>query len=226
MKNIDRSPKDRAGPRISAGPGPDRRQRRRIETRERIFRAALQLFAERGYLETTVEDITEAADVGKGTFFNYFPTKEHVLEQYGEERVEAVERALKAARNGKRSVSAVLRDLATDLAGQSSERPELLRSVFAANLTSAAVLAELRKRIKRARNLLTQIIVLGQQNGEIRREVSAGEMARLVRLIFMGVTVAWSIDPDVPLRRTAEQVWELISPSFVVRGCTAGESQT
>ncbi|HLJ42079.1 MAG TPA: TetR family transcriptional regulator, partial [Candidatus Acidoferrales bacterium] len=52
-----------------------RRERRRTETRERIFRAALDLFAERGFMETTVEDITEAADVGKGTFFNYFPTK-------------------------------------------------------------------------------------------------------------------------------------------------------
>ena len=63
-----------------------RRERHREETRQRLFDAALKLFAERGYLETTVEDITEAADVGKGTFFNYFPTKEHVLATLGAER--------------------------------------------------------------------------------------------------------------------------------------------
>ena len=57
----------------------NRRERHRSEIRERIFSSALRLFAEHGYLQTTVEDITEAADVGKGTFFNYFPTKEHVL---------------------------------------------------------------------------------------------------------------------------------------------------
>ncbi|MGA2719724.1 MAG: helix-turn-helix domain-containing protein [Candidatus Acidiferrales bacterium] len=51
-----------------------RRERRRTETRDRLFHSALKLFAERGYQETTVEAITEAADVGKGTFFNYFPT--------------------------------------------------------------------------------------------------------------------------------------------------------
>ena len=39
-----------------------------MATRERIFRAALKLFAERGVLAVTVEDITEAADVGKGEF--------------------------------------------------------------------------------------------------------------------------------------------------------------
>src|SRR3984893_10804200 len=60
-------------------PSPDRRQRRSAETREGLFRAALRLFAEKGFAETTVEDITNAADVGKGTFFNYFPSKDHLL---------------------------------------------------------------------------------------------------------------------------------------------------
>src|ERR1700749_2999509 len=59
--------------------GTDRRSRRSAETRERLFGAAVRLFAEQGFAETTVEDITNAADVGKGTFFNYFPSKEHIL---------------------------------------------------------------------------------------------------------------------------------------------------
>src|SRR5216683_1954195 len=58
---------------------PSRRQRRSADIRERLFGAALQLFAQKGFAETTVEDITEAADVGKGTFFNYFPSKDHIL---------------------------------------------------------------------------------------------------------------------------------------------------
>src|SRR5229473_3269979 len=78
-------------------PVPSRRVRRSAELRERLFRAALVLFGKKGYAETTVEDITEAADVGKGTFFNYFPTKEHVLMAFGEmqlEKLEAIVRAL------------------------------------------------------------------------------------------------------------------------------------
>lgn len=195
-------------PRIS------RRERRRAETRERIFRAALQLFAERGYMETTVEDITDAADVGKGTFFNYFPTKEHVLSHYGEERLQEIELSLERARSGRESVLDVLKDLATDLAGQSSESPELIRSVFAANLSCAPVRAELQKRIERGRELLGEIFVLGQQRGEIRRDLSPAELGRLIRLIFMGVTIAWAINPESPLRETAESVWELLCPSL------------
>src|ERR1700674_2698922 len=92
-----------------------RRERHRAETRERLFRAALQLFAERGYLETTVEDITEAADVGKGTFFNYFPTKEHVLATFGDERITAIQNALARARAKKGPVLPVIKVLFADL---------------------------------------------------------------------------------------------------------------
>src|SRR6202162_4340202 len=112
------------------------RERRRIETRERICRAALRIFAQRGYLDTTVEDITEAADVGKGTFFNYFPAKEHVLATYGEERVATIERALEKAKSVKGPVLPILEELITNLAGQSSQSPELLRSIFAAHGSS------------------------------------------------------------------------------------------
>jgi AcrR family transcriptional regulator len=193
---------------------PNRRERRRVETRERIYRAALQIFAERGYLETTVEDITEAADVGKGTFFNYFPTKEHVLATYGEQRVAAIERALKKARSANHPVLAVLKELATDLAGQSSQSPDLLRSIFAAHLSCAPVRAELQNRLQRGRRILTEIFVVGQERGEIRRDRSAADLARLTHLILMGVTIAWALNPDSLLRKSAEEVWELFFPSL------------
>ena len=89
-----------AAARRVALPHTGRRERHRTEIRERLFRSALRLFAERGYLETTVEDITEAADVGKGTFFNYFQTKEHVLATFGAERIAAIERARERATKG------------------------------------------------------------------------------------------------------------------------------
>ena len=87
---------------------PSRRERRGAETRLRLFRCALQLITERGLANVTVEDITEAADVGKGTFFNYFPSTEHVLGVMGEIQLDKLRQAASQAANTKQRIRVVL----------------------------------------------------------------------------------------------------------------------
>ena len=192
-----------------------RRERRSAEIRERLFHAALQLFAERGYLETTVEDITDAADLGKGTFFNYFPTKEHVLATFGGERIAAIERALERAQKG--PVLPVLRDLMAGVVGTSTESPAMLRAIYSAHASCAPVRAELHKRLQTARRLMTEIFTLAQKRGEIRRDLPAAELARLTQLLLLGITMAWALDPEGSLPGTAQDVWDMLSPNLQTR---------
>lgn len=58
------------------------RDEKKIEIRDRLYAIALDLFREQGYSQTSVRQITERAQVGKGTFFNYFSSKEHVLTEW------------------------------------------------------------------------------------------------------------------------------------------------
>ena len=97
-------------------PSLSRRARRRVETREGIVRAALKLFARQGFFATTVEQITQAADVGKGTFFNYFPSKEHVLTGFGEFQLAKIRAAVEEAREQSAPIRVVARRLLLALA--------------------------------------------------------------------------------------------------------------
>ena len=58
---------------------PTRQTRRVRATRRRLLKAARELFAEKGIDLTTIDDITERADVGKGTFYNHFTDKNEII---------------------------------------------------------------------------------------------------------------------------------------------------
>jgi AcrR family transcriptional regulator len=55
------------------------RERKKIKTRETIRREAFRLIEQNGYVNTTVDQIADAAEVSPSTFFRYFPSKESVV---------------------------------------------------------------------------------------------------------------------------------------------------
>jgi AcrR family transcriptional regulator len=63
-----------------AFPRQNRANRRRAQSFESLVRAGLVVIGKRGLYETTIEHITEAADVGKGTFYAHFPSKEALVQ--------------------------------------------------------------------------------------------------------------------------------------------------
>src|ERR1700756_1928264 len=115
------------------------RRRRRAEIRERLFRSALALFAQKGFAESTVEDITEAADVGKGTFFNYFPSKDHILLAFGEMQLGKLEAAVDEARRSNEPMPQFLCALGVRMTQEPTRNPEIIRAVLQAYLSSTPV---------------------------------------------------------------------------------------
>src|SRR5467141_2611002 len=154
---------------------PGRRQRRSADIRERLFRAALKLFAEKGFSETTVEDITEAADVGKGTFFNYFPSKDHILLAFGEMQLAKLQRAIELARQTNEPMPEFLRSLGVRMTQEPTRNPAIIRALLQAYLSTTPVREAMIDLQKRIHALHTQIVQLGQERGEIRSDLPAAD---------------------------------------------------
>ena len=79
--------------RVAPAPKIDRQSRRKMETRRKLIRATVDVMAQKGPDATTIQDITETADVGFGSFYNYFKSKdeirfaamEELLDRFGSE---------------------------------------------------------------------------------------------------------------------------------------------
>lgn len=73
--NVDKKPAS------ADGQKPGRRARKRTENREKLLAAARVLFADQGVEATTIQQITDRADLGFGTFYNHFDDKEQLIDE-------------------------------------------------------------------------------------------------------------------------------------------------
>lgn len=76
-------------------PALGRRERKKRETRIALHHAALKLFAEKGFQETRISEIADAADVSESTFFRYFDNKEGVALEGFRQGAEAIVAAIR-----------------------------------------------------------------------------------------------------------------------------------
>ncbi len=202
-----------------------RRERHKAAIRDRLFRAALVLFASRGFNATTVEDVTKAADVAKGTFFNYFPTKEHLLTAFGEMRLDTLRAARIQAQNGEKATRDVLCTLLADLAAEPWGSRAMARCLLASGLSGEPVSSLAAKTMKEGRRILTDIIELSQDRGEVRSDWPADDVAGQFQQLFFGTMYRWTLDPHLKLTRCLGTAFSLFWAGVEARPAHAKASR-
>jgi len=117
-----------------------KREQGKVERKERLYEAALNLFRGQGYEMTTVDQITRQAGLAKGTFFNYFPTKDSVLRYMGAREVGRLGAATLSI-NGTASSIGKLKRLMSALAASLERDRDLVCLIFREGVTVSDLMA-------------------------------------------------------------------------------------
>jgi AcrR family transcriptional regulator len=171
-----------------------RRERKKDETRQRIFLQAIRLFRHRGFEATTVDDITESADVARGTFFNYFPKKESVLAYLSEQRLMEAEAAASEVLAARKS--AVEKLIAIFARAASAYEADRELSQYVLNELLQRAFAPVEDIGSRWDQMIYQVIEQGQASGELRRDLDPMRAIGVLVSSYYGVLFQWVHCPE------------------------------
>jgi TetR/AcrR family transcriptional repressor of uid operon len=184
------------------------RTRQRLETRDRIFEAALAEFRRVGVAAAEIEDIVRAAEVARGTFYLHFPTKDHVLMELLRRQQRELGERLRSARVP--STRAFLRR-AVDLMVENSVREATLYHELFAVIARHA--NEMRSEATALVEVLTAFFATGQQRGEVRRDLTPLD---LTNVFLPGVYGLLQMKLDSPRAELRQALYRVVD--IFVRG--------
>jgi AcrR family transcriptional regulator len=186
-----------------------RRERKKFQTEQKLIKAAMELVSLRGVFDITVEQITERADVGKGTFFNYFPSKEHLLGSIFESKREQVAMAGDLMREAT-DIKAALEKFVKFAINEPKRTPPMVQSIFSVSMTNPAVREPFCALINEGRNTIRIALERGQELGQVRTDVKALEMAKFLQQVLFGTQGIWAMsDPSSDLDERIASAFEI-----------------
>jgi AcrR family transcriptional regulator len=188
---------------VALAPKPLRRERRKLEVRARIIEAALALFDQRGFDDTKVSEICERADVVTKTFFNHFPTKQHLLREIAEQQLKTlfadIELVRQQAGSTRDRLLQFFQRIADNIDAAGPMRRALVTEIISAAHTGGAG-SEQSRRLHAA---FAAIVRDGRRAGDVLDGHPIEAQAELVLGSFYALMLSWSHDVGYPLRRRA-----------------------
>ncbi|MDM4140755.1 MULTISPECIES: TetR family transcriptional regulator [Mycobacterium] len=161
-------------PSATGSPGGSVREARRLQTRARLFDAALAEISRRGVAAADVSAIVAAADVARGTFYFHFPTKEHVLIEA--ERVEET-RIISELGDAKGDLASVLSQLVHHVLSAETRLGEaVFRDMLGLHFSSARPVEDELAQHPLGQHLVG-VIARAQDAGRVDPDVDAAELA-------------------------------------------------
>lgn len=166
------------------------REEKKRATKQKITDCALKLFAEQGYEATTVNQIAEHADIAKGTFFNYFETKEELLCDF--QFVFATEEISKLQyKQG--PIIPLMREVLMEMVRRLPAERLLILAKFQTIINNSSLLELEKSRNEEFKQMLTPVIKVAQDYGEITGIMPAEMIAELAVQTYDSVLLYWGM---------------------------------
>ena len=167
------------------------------DTRERILGAAQGLFQQKGYHETSMDDIVKVSGLSKGAIYGYFESKEELFETIQDrEYLRTYEEAKKVLETEGNATSRL--EKVADL--YFVTRDELARvacrmalEFSSASLTMKPVRKKIEERYKQTHDLLASLLKEGVKNEEFRKGIDVDSIAWLLVATVDGLMQRWAI---------------------------------
>ena len=159
------------------------REQKKKTTRDAILKTAQKLFAEKGFENTAVEDITRLINIAQSTFFNYFPRKEDIIPEMFHKKLPTLKKRWHEILNSSASIKTKIHDIFHTTAQLAAKNENISRALLINNVAS---LNQTYDRIffEEFRMFLERLLEQGQEQGQIRRDVPAMRLATLLEGIF------------------------------------------
>jgi AcrR family transcriptional regulator len=180
-----------------------RRERRKLEVRHRILLAAAELFAERGLRRTKVTEICERADVAEKTFFNHFPSRQHVVRALAEEAMRTLLADIEAIRKEPGSTRDRLRRFFEQLAENLEAWGPMHRELVTEFVHLAHTTRTEGKKARQLADAFGALIRDGRIQGDVTRRHSEATLTEMVLGAFYALMFSWANLEAYPFRKQA-----------------------
>jgi AcrR family transcriptional regulator len=186
------------------------REYQKKRRRERIFRAAMALFRQRGFQETTASDIAKAAHVSRGTFFNYFPYKEAVLLEYGALLLAGLREEVKRRLARGEDPLAILRFIFQEVARYTEAEKDLVLPLLYELLNPDPIRAKAAFEALPLGDLIAQVLRPLKEKDLVRKDLSLERMGRTLADLYFLTALRWAAyTPERDLKEELQKTLDL-----------------
>lgn len=179
-----------------------RRERKRAAIRGRIIATAIELFSRHGLEQVTVEHIADVADIGKGTIYNYFATKEDIIVAFMVQLETEIQAKLHRFTASKGPLESILTEfIRLQFRLKRAHHPFvriLLGQMFTRTEQFLPYMVEMQKAIDPPLEALFRDL---QERGLLRKDVELPELIMIFKTVHLGLTALWAVEGP-PFRET------------------------